>query len=157
MIYDISFVKLLLPIVLLLCNLAVLCTVSKMHSKKNNSNIVKYYYNLKYTFYLNFIVIYFCDAKLNFQHSILFQRSSSVTWSFGNNSDMLIFSIYSHQCWKPFLWKLWYNFSISQILWWTGSLKLQHLFEIYIYCSIINACTVTFDQQTWLNTVMCRL
>ncbi len=49
----------------------------KKYSK--NCNIVKYYYNLKYVFYVNLLsnLIYFWDEKLNFQ---IITPVFSVTW-----------------------------------------------------------------------------
>ncbi len=51
-------------------------------------------------FYCNIFLntIYSCDAQLNFQH-----HYSSVTWSFRNHSNMLIWcswNMYYYQCWK---------------------------------------------------------
>ncbi len=59
-------------------------------SKCKNYNIVKYYYNLRTVFYFNIIsnVIYFCDSKAEF--SAVITPVFSVTWSFRNDSDMLI-------------------------------------------------------------------
>ncbi len=78
----------------------------------------------------------------------------SVTWSFRNHSNMLIccsrnISDY-YQCWKQlccfiFWWKP-KCILFFRILWWIESSKEQHLFEIGIFCNIINAFTVTFDQ-----------
>ncbi len=55
------------------------------------SNILKCYYNSKYLFsiWIFKTLSYSCDAKLNFQHDYLF----SVTWSFRNHSNMLLW------CW----------------------------------------------------------
>ncbi len=78
----------------------------------------------------------------------------SVTWSFRNHNNMLIccsrnISDY-YQCWKQlcctiFLWKPWFIL-FFRIHRWIESSKEQHLFEIEIYCNIINVFTVTFEQ-----------
>ncbi len=44
--------------------------------------------------------------------------------------------------------------TIFRILWWIKSSKEQHLFEIEIFCNIINVFTVTFDRTPYLWTVV---
>jgi len=70
----------------------------------------------------------------------------SVTWSFRNHSDMLIFyskSISYYQWWNEFcclifLWKPWLIRLIE-------SSKERHLFEIEVFSKIINVLSLTFD------------
>ncbi len=87
-----------------------LCLCTRLHLFKwkcsKGSNILKCYYNSKYLFsiWIFKTLSYSCDAKLNFQHDYLF----SVTWSFRNHSNMLLWCwiniSYYYWCWKP----LWY-------------------------------------------------
>ncbi len=70
-------------------------------------------------------------------------------------SQSWIFSIITHisdyyQCWKQsccfiFLCKSWFSIIFFRILWWKSS-KEQHLFEVEIFCDIINVFPVTFNQ-----------
>ncbi len=93
----------------------------------------------------------FLWSKLNFQHHY---SSLQCHMIFRNHSNMLIccsrnISDY-YQCWKQlccpiFLGKLWYIL-FFRIHRWIESSKEQHLFEIEIFCYIINVSTVTFDQ-----------
>ncbi len=93
----------------------------------------------------------FLWSKLYFQHHY---SSLQCHMIFRNHNNMLIccsrnISDY-YQCWKQlccsiFLWKLWYIL-FFRIHRWTESSKEQHLFEIEIFCNIINDFTVTFDQ-----------
>ncbi len=90
-------------------------------------------------------------SKLYFQHHY---SSLQCHMIFRNHNNMLIccsrnISDY-YQCWKQlccpiFLWKPW-HLLFFRILWWIESSKEKHLFEIEIFCYIINAFTVTFDQ-----------
>ncbi len=70
----------------------------------------------------------------------------SVTWSFRNHLNMLIWcsrNISSYyQCWKQLL-----NIFLNNlvILWWTAFIWSRNL-RSKIFCNIINVFTVTFDQ-----------
>ncbi len=93
----------------------------------------------------------FLWSKLYFQHHY---SSLQCHMIFRNHNNMLIccsrnISDY-YQCWKQlwctiFLWKLWCML-FFRIHRWIESSKEQHLFEIEIFCNIINVITVTFDQ-----------
>ncbi len=98
-------------------------------------------------------VFYFCDAQLYFQHHY---SSLQCHMIFRNHSNILIccstnISDY-YQCWKHliFLQKLWYIL-FFRIHRWIESSKEQHLFEIEIFCNIINVFNVTFD---WFITYL---
>ncbi len=90
-------------------------------------------------------------SKLYFQHHY---SSLQCHMIFRNHNNMLIccsrnISDY-YQCWKQlcctiFLWKLWWIL-FFRIHRWIESSEEQHLFEIEIFCNIINVFTVTFDQ-----------
>ncbi len=92
----------------------------------------------------------FMWSKLYFQHHY---SSLQCHMIFRNHSNMLIccsrnISDY-YQCWKQlcctiFLWKLWYIL-FFRIHRWIESSKEQHLFEIEIFCNVINVFIVTFD------------
>ncbi len=105
-------------------------------------------------------MIYFCDQSWIFS---FITPVFSVTWSFRNHSNMLIccsscinyywYSIinsgsYYYQCWKHilllniFVETMIYYFVQDLIIWWIE----QHLFEILIFCNIINAFTVPFNE-----------
>ncbi len=50
-----------------------------------------------------------------------------------------------------------WHFPFFRILWWIESSKEQYLFEIKIFCNIINAFTVTFDQlkvPCWIKVLI---
>ncbi len=73
---------------------------------------------------------------------------------FRNHSNMLIYCSTNisdyYQCWKQlcctiFLWKPWYIL-FFRIHRWIESSEEQHLLKLEIFCNIINAFTVTFDQ-----------
>ncbi len=101
----------------------------------------------------------FLWSKLYFQHHY---SSLQCHMIFRNHNNMLIccsrnISDY-YQCWKQlcctiFLWKRWWIlfFRIHRSI---ESSKEQHLFEIEIFCNIINVFTVTFDQ---FNTSLMNL
>ncbi len=40
----------------------------------------------------------------------------------------------------------WLEIFVETMIWWIESSKEKHLFEVEIFCYIINAFTVTFDQ-----------
>ncbi len=92
-----------------------------------------------------------CNVFLYFQHHY---SSLQCHMIFRNHNNMLIccsrnISDY-YQCWKQmcctiFLWKLWYILFV-RIHRWIETSEKQHLFEIEIYCNIINVFTDTFDQ-----------
>ncbi len=100
----------------------------------------------------------FLWSKLYFQHHYCSLQCHMI---FRNHYNMLIccsrnISDY-YQCWKQlccpiFLWKPWYIL-FFRILWWIESSKEQHLFEMEIFCNILNVFTVTFDQlnECFLN------
>ncbi len=90
----------------------------------------------------------FLWSKLYFQHHY---SSLQCHMIFRNHSNMMIccsrnISDY-YQCWKHFifLWKPSY-IRFFRIHKWIESSKEQHLFEIEIFCNIINIFTITFDQ-----------
>ncbi len=93
----------------------------------------------------------FLWSNLYFQHHY---SSLQCHMIFRNHNNMLIccsrnISDY-YQCWKQlcctiFLWKSW-CILFFRIHRWIESSKEQHLFEIEIFCNIINVFTVTFDQ-----------
>ncbi len=70
--------------------------------------------------------MYSCDS--NAEYSVVITLVFSVTWSFRNHSNMLIWC-------KTFL-------KTSVLL----NLKKKSLFEIEIFCNIINVFTLTFNQ-----------
>ncbi len=78
----------------------------------------------------------------------------SVTWSseitlicwFAAQETFLIIINVENSCAAQYvLWKPWYIL-FFRIHRWIESSKEQHLFEIEIFCNIINVFTVTFDQ-----------
>ncbi len=94
----------------------------------------------KYMFKSNWLLW----SKLNFQHHY---SSLQCHMIFRNHSNMLIccsrnisdyYQFWKQLCCPIFMWKPWYNlfFTIHR---WIESSKEQHLFEIEIFCNIINA------------------
>ncbi len=89
-------------------------------------------------------VIYFCDQICIFS---IITPVFRVTWS----SEIIIIccsrniSDY-YWCWKPliFLWKLWCMLFV-RIHGWTERSKDQHVFEIEMFCHIMNVFSVTVD------------
>ncbi len=78
-------------------------------------------------------VIYSCDQSCIFS---IITPVLSVTWSFRNHSNMLI-------CWSnTFIINghIYYLHIFVRIIWWIT------VFEIEIFCNIINVFTVSFDQ-----------
>ncbi len=101
-------------------------------------------------------IVFVCFWKKSLLHpkAAFIWPNMIVTWSFRNHSNMLIYCSRNisdyYQCWKQlcctiFLWKWWY-FLFFRIHRWIGSSKEQHLFEIEIFCYIINVFIATFDQ-----------
>ncbi len=94
---------------------------------------------------------YFCDQSCIFS---IITPVFSVTWSseiilicwFAAQETFLIIINVENSCAAQyFLWKLWYIL-FFRIHRWIESSKEQHLFEIEIFCNIINVFTVSFDQ-----------
>ncbi len=72
--------------------------------------------------------------------------SFSVTWSFRNHADFgLFFKYWKQLCCFIFLLKPWCTFIFQDSLM-NRKFKRPHLFEIEIFCNIIDVFTVTFDQ-----------
>ncbi len=92
-----------------------------------------------------------CDAQLYFHHHYSSLQCHII---FRNHSYMLIYCSRNisdyYQCWKQLCWQIivWKPLYIFFFwnLWWIESSKEQHLFEIKIFCNIINIFTGTFDQ-----------
>ncbi len=94
-----------------------------------NSNIVKYYYNLKELFsisiYIFLNVIYSCDVKLYFQHHFFSFQCHMI---FRNHSNMMICCSRNISYVKiRFCCLIFYHQDSFRILWWIESSK-QHLF-----------------------------
>ncbi len=98
--------------------------------------IVKYYYNLKHPFSIFIIfenIIYSCDAQLYFQHHY---SSLQCHMIFRNHSNMLI-------CCSRNI-SIIINVESSCAASYFCGLKV-HLFEIQMFCNIINVFKVTFE------------
>ncbi len=124
--------------------ISILCS-PRLHLFKwkcsKGSNILKCYYNSKYLFsiWIFKTLSYSCDAKLNFQHDYLF----SVTWSFRNHSNMLLW------CWINIFFLLLMLKTIvillctSQYIFFSlinRKFKRTAFFLIIFFCNIKNDC-----------------
>ncbi len=101
----------------------------------------------------SFLCEYVVQCNLFLWSNLYFQHHSSSLQChmiFRNHNNMLIYwsrhiSDY-YQCWKQLCCPIFWWIKFFRIHRWIESSKEQHLFEIEIFCNIINVFTGTFDQ-----------